>query len=152
MPAPRRRAHPLKSEINVVPYIDVMLVLLVIFMITTPLMTQGVEIKLPQAAAKSIDETPQTPLIVSVDAQGRWYLNVNARPLEPMAPSILLNRVAAEIQLNQQRGNKRPVYVKGDASARYEQIIEAMAALQQAGVEHIGLLTHPPDSSRGKHA
>ena len=87
------------AEINVVPYIDVMLVLLVIFMITAPLLTQGVEIELPRAQAEIISSDKREPLIVSVDAQGEYFLNVNAQPQATIAPNTLATRIAAEFTL-----------------------------------------------------
>ena len=89
------RRKRLMSEINVVPYIDVMLVLLVIFMITAPLLTQGVKIDLPQAAAKPIDRSEQEPLVVAVDASGRFYLNLGDDPEQPIDAATLLTRVSA---------------------------------------------------------
>ena len=96
------------SEINVVPYIDVMLVLLVIFMITTPLLTQGVKINLPQAKAKALTDNKTKPLIVSVDAHGRYYLNLNSQPNKPISENALLTRVAAQVVFDKQQHIHRP--------------------------------------------
>lgn len=151
MPSIRKRhRNELNAEINVVPYIDVMLVLLVIFMITTPLLTQGVQVELPQASAKAIDNEEQIPIVVSVDPQGRYYLNIAANPTQPISAVILLNRMAAEMTLQQQTGRKRPVYVKGDRRARYEQVVQAFALLQQAGFSQVGLLTQTPAQSHAE--
>jgi biopolymer transport protein TolR len=139
----KNRRRPM-AEINVVPYIDVMLVLLIIFMVTTPLLTQGVKINLPQASAQSIPPDKQQPIIVSVDAQGNYYLNISANPNQPIAPATLSNRVSAELQVEQQQGKTPIVLVKGDAHANYGNVVQAMVLLQQAGAASVGLITQPP--------
>ncbi|MEM1243592.1 MAG: protein TolR [Pseudomonadota bacterium] len=131
----------LVSEINVVPYIDVMLVLLVIFMITTPLLTQGVKIHLPKAQAKAIKKTQHQPIIITVDKFGRYYLNVDAHPNKPITPSQLAIRIAAELQLAQESRQNRQVFVKGDENVDYGKVVQAMVLLQHAGVKNIGLVT-----------
>ena len=138
----RMRRKPM-ADINVVPYIDVMLVLLIIFMITAPLLTQGVNVDLPQATANPV-ETPDNaePLIVSVDANGNYYASIGETPDQPVEPPLLANRVAAVIRNNPQV----PVMVKGDASANYGQVVGLMALLQQAGVPNVGLITKQPES------
>jgi len=141
----QRRTQPV-ADINVVPYIDVMLVLLVIFMITAPLLTQGVNVNMPQAKAKVMDNQAETPLIVTVDKQGHFYLNASATPTIPMPPQQLAVRVAAAIQLAQQQGKQQSVLVKGDQDANYGNVVTAMAILQQAGASNIGLMTQPPDN------
>ncbi|GAB4391495.1 MAG: protein TolR [Gammaproteobacteria bacterium] len=137
-----RSAKPV-SEINVVPYIDVMLVLLVIFMITTPLLNQGVSINLPQAEAKAIAPQQQEPVIVSVDAEGQFYLNIAHDPDKPIDAHTLAVRIAAELQLAKATHQKRLFLVKGDRTVAYDKVIQAMVLLQQAGVENIGLMTKP---------
>jgi biopolymer transport protein TolR len=131
------------ADINIVPYIDVMLVLLIIFMITAPLLTQRVNVDLPQAVANPV-ETPDNaePLIVSVDANGNYYASIGETPDQPVEPTLLANRVAAVIRNNPQV----PVMVKGDASANYGQVVGLMALLQQAGVPNVGLITKQPES------
>lgn len=129
------------AEINVVPFIDVMLVLLVIFMITTPLLTQGVKIELPKTEAKALPPQQKEPLIVTVDAQGSYYLNISSKPNQPVTPRVLSNLVTT--QLTQSGGEQRPVLVRGDKSANYGKVIEAMALLQQAGAKSVGLITQP---------
>src|SRR3982751_784024 len=103
----RRR---MMSEINVVPYIDVMLVLLVIFMITAPLLTQGINVKLPQSQAKQI-EAKQEPIVVSVDNKGLYYLNVNKNPSDAISGQQLMTDVAAYLQIAKQNHQERSVYV-----------------------------------------
>ena len=136
----------LMAEINVVPYIDVMLVLLVIFMITTPMLTQGVKINLPQASATPID-TKQTPIIISVDSAGRYYLNTDSNPNKPISPQDLVTAISGEMQLEQQQNVTRPVLVKGDKSVDYGKVMQAMVLLQGAGVANVGLMTDPSDQT-----
>ena len=143
-----RRANPM-SEINVVPYIDVMLVLLVIFMITAPILTQGVTVDLPRAAAESLKAADREPIIVSVDRDGQYFLNLNTNPGEPMDPQALMVRVAAELQLAHQSGEALNVLVKGDQGVAYGKVVAAMSLLKQAGAQQVGLLT---DSSEEMHA
>ena len=146
MQAQRKRRKPM-AEINVVPYIDVMLVLLIIFMVTTPLLTEGVKVNLPQAAAKAVDTKEQQPIVVSVDAKGLYYLNLNSHPDAPMAADDLAIRVAAELELAKQSGKQREVLVKGDKDVDYGKVMQAMVLLQQAGAEAVGLITSPPPKS-----
>ncbi len=131
------------SEINVVPYIDVMLVLLVIFMITAPLLTQGINVKLPQSQTKPI-ASKQEPIVVSVDSQGLYYLNVNKNPTDAISGQQLMTDVAAYLQLAKQNNQERSVYVKGDREVSYGKVVEAMALLQTAGADHVGLITESP--------
>lgn len=139
----RLRKKPI-AEINVVPYIDVMLVLLVIFMITAPMLTQGVSVDLPKSQAKAIDNDAKEPIIVSVDSKGQYFLNVDSSPDKPIAKETLAVRVSALLQLARQGGEKRLVLVKGDKSVDYGAVVGVMALLQQAGADKVGLLTEPP--------
>jgi biopolymer transport protein TolR len=127
------------GEINVVPYIDVMLVMLVIFMITAPLLNQGVDVDLPQADAEPMDQQQQEPLVLSVDAEGRYFLNVGGDPDTPIDADTLVLRAAAVLR----QRPKTPVLVRGDASVDYGRVVAAMALLQQAGAEKVGLVTEP---------
>ena len=136
--SPRRR--PI-SEMNVVPYIDVMLVLLVIFMITAPLLTQGIKVDLPQAASEAIPPQEQEPIIVSVDAKGRLFLNVSEQPAAPIDEATLVNRVAALLRVHP----KTPVMVRGDRQVDYGAVVHAMALLQKAGAPSVGLMTRSPE-------
>ncbi len=143
----RRPERKVLADINVVPYIDVMLVLLVIFMITTPLLTQGVDVSLPQAHAKGLAEENRIPLVVSVNQQGQYFLNANDQPTAAIDEKELLTQVLAHEKLATRRnGQSRPVYVKGDQYVEYGKVVRAMTVLQQAGVEHVGLLTREPDN------
>ena len=125
------------SEINVVPYIDVMLVLLVIFMITAPLLKTGVEIELPQASANPVDSREIEPLVLSVDRQGQYFLNIGDRPEQALEERELLTLVAAAIR----QEPKRQVMVRGDRNVDYGRVVHAMAVMQRAGVPQVGLLT-----------
>lgn len=129
------------SEINVVPYIDVMLVLLVIFMITAPLITQGVKVDLPEARSEVISSQEQEPLIVSVDAAGRFYINYGDDPDRPVDRDVLVTRINA--LLRHQPGMQ--VLVEGDKRVEYARVIELMALLQGAGAPSVGLMTEPLD-------
>ena len=143
-----RRTKRAVADINVVPYIDVMLVLLVIFMITTPLLTQGVKINMPKADAKAIKSAAQTPIIVSVDSRGNYYLNIARRANVPLSADQLAIQVAAALAIAQERGVKRNVLVKGDKQVNYGAVIHAMAILQRAGADEVGLLTRPPQKAQ----
>ena len=129
------------SEINVVPYIDVMLVLLIIFMITAPLVQQGVEIDLPQASANPMPPEQREPLIISVSKAGDLYLNIGQDNDKPIDEDLLGNRVAAVMKNHPQT----PVLVRGDKEVDYGRVTEAMVLLQAAGVEKVGLMTESLD-------
>lgn len=136
----RKRRRPV-SEINVVPYIDVMLVLLIIFMVTAPLVTQGVKVDLPEADAEPLSEDTKPPIIASVDANGQYYLNVGDTQDEPMSAVDLATLVAT--QLRNEPGT--PVVVKGDGAVPYNQVVQLMVLLQRAGVPSVGLMTDTPE-------
>ena len=129
------------SEINVVPYIDVMLVLLVIFMVTAPLLTEGVKVDLPRASAELVETEAVEPFVLTVDEGGRYYLNDDRTVIEN--PNEV--RVKAEAVL---RNNPDiPFLVRGDGRAAYQAVIDAISLLQQAGVPNVGLVTRDPDGS-----
>ena len=132
------------SEINVVPYIDVMLVLLVIFMITAPLLTQGVKVDLPQADAEPLDVETQEPLVVTIDAAGDYYVNYGENQGTPVEPSVLAARVGALLR-------HRPglaVVVRGDENVPYGDVVILMTILQRAGAPSVGLMTEAPQETR----
>lgn len=135
-----KRERPI-AEINVVPYIDVMLVLLVIFMITAPMLTQGVTVDLPKAASQTLQSTEREPIIVSVNQQGTYFLNISATPADPIEAEALVVRVAAELELAKQSSQKLNVLVKGDQGVMYGKVVQAMALLKKAGAEQVGLMT-----------
>ena len=134
----KRRAM---SDINVVPYIDVMLVLLIIFMITAPIIQQGVEISLPQASANPIDPDQDEPVVVSINKKGDFFLDIGDQPDKPIDAQLLVNRVVAVRRLKP----NIPVLVRGDRDVFYGRVIDAMVLLQTAGVEKIGLMTESPE-------
>jgi len=121
-----------------------MLVLLVIFMITAPLLTQGVSVQLPEAAAKSLQEPKSTPIIITVDADGNLYMNIGEKTNKPVKESVLKARVAAVLKIKP----KTDVYVRGDTNTDYGKVINAMVLLQQAGVKDVGLVTQSPKRRR----
>lgn len=129
------------SEINVVPYIDVMLVLLIIFMITAPLLSQGVKIDLPQVPSEPLPASDSDPVIVSVDAAGNFFINYGEDQDQPVSPEVLVNRVSALVKYRP----KLTVLVKGDTDVNYGRVVQAMALLQGAGVKGIGLITEAPE-------
>jgi len=135
-----KRRRPM-AEINVVPYIDVMLVLLIIFMITAPLLTQGVKVDLPKHAAKNMKVKPQVPIIVTVDGKGNYYLNVANKPQRPINVHTLLTQVAAHLHLARERHQARDVLVKADRHVPYGRVMQAMVLLQKAGAPSVGLIT-----------
>ncbi len=137
----RKRRRPV-AEINVVPYIDVMLVLLIIFMVTAPLVTQGVKVDLPKASAEPLQEDTKPPLIASVDAAGQYYLNVGDAQETPLDAVDLATLVAAQLQVEP----NTPVIVKGDGDVPYNNVVQLMVLLQRAGVPSVGLMTDAPES------
>ena len=142
MPTPLQK-RKLMGEINVVPYIDVMLVLLVIFMVTAPLLTQGVEVDLPKANAEPIETPPDhDPLVLSVDADGNFYINAGDDEDRPQSGAEILRRV--QIVLGQKP--ETPMFVKADRAVPYGHVVGAMVVLQQAGAENIGFVTDPLDT------
>jgi biopolymer transport protein TolR len=139
------------SEINVVPYIDVMLVLLIIFMITAPLLSQGVNVDLPKLASEPMTPEPDNPpVVISVDRDGNYYIAFGGETLEDQDKSVpaqvLVNRVAALLKYAEEQNRpKTRVFVKGDKNVPYGHVVNLMSMLQNAGVEGVGLVTEPPE-------
>ena len=133
------------AEINIVPYIDVMLVLLIIFMVTAPMLNLGADIQLPQSAAKSI-QNDKEPVMVSVDEEGKLFLTLGASKREPIDATALVNKISAFIRENPQV----PVLVAGDQRADYGKIYQAMVLLQTAGVPKVGLMSAPVQASEAR--
>ena len=125
------------AEINVVPYIDVMLVLLIIFMVTAPLINQGVQVDLPSAHAKELSFTDVLPVVVSVNQHGVLYLNIAKDSTAPISEENLQVEVAAALA----RNNNRQIIMKADKNVSYDTVLQAMVLLQQAGAASIGLQT-----------
>lgn len=133
----------LMGEINVVPYIDVMLVLLVIFMVTAPMLTQGIKVDLPKANSEPIDDVPNhQPLVLSVDAEGNLYINVGDDEDQPASGKEVIARVGAVLR----NRPETPILVKADRAVAYGHVVGAMVVLQQGGAEHIGFITDPLDT------
>ena len=135
----RRR---LVNEINVVPYIDVMLVLLVIFMITAPLLTQGIRVDLPRLAAEPLPQElirDNRPLVLTVDAQGRMYLNIGEDPEAALESPVVVARAAAVLQ----RKPETPVLVRASEELAYGDVVTVMGLLVRAGADKVGLVTRP---------
>lgn len=134
----QKRRKPM-SEINVVPYIDVMLVLLIIFMITAPLISEGVKVDLPQADAEPLSGDAEDPLIISVTRDGGLFLTHGKQQAEPVDDETLRLRVMAVLEHNP----KTPVMVRGDTQVDYGQVVRAMVLAQAAGASGVGLMTDP---------
>ncbi|MEO1201995.1 MAG: protein TolR [Pseudomonadota bacterium] len=133
----------LMGEINVVPYIDVMLVLLIIFMVTAPLLTQGIEVELPKAGAEPIEDVADTqPIVLSVDAAGNLYIDVGDDEDEPKSAAEIVRRVGTVLR----QSPETPVLVKADRSVEYGYVVGAMVLLQQGGADNVGFVTDPLDS------
>ena len=134
------RSRRAVAEINVVPYIDVMLVLLVIFMATAPLLMQGVEVDLPKADASPVSDSDAEPLIVSIDAQARLYLNLGASDDQALSMETVKQRVETVLKRNPEKA----VMVWGDAAVPYGEVVVLMSELQEAGAPSVGLVTEAP--------
>lgn len=150
-PLNNRRGKRLMAEINVVPYIDVMLVLLIIFMVTAPLLTQGIKVDLPKAGAEPLPEDMMRnhqPLILSVDPAGQYYLNIGGDEETPITSDTVIERVSAVLR----REPETPVLVKADRSVPYGSVVEGMVLLQESGAEKIGFITDPRETdNRGRN-
>jgi biopolymer transport protein TolR len=137
-----QRRRRLMAEINVVPYIDVMLVLLIIFMITAPLLKEGVKVDLPDAGAKPIDAdflAKHEPLILTIDSRGRLYINFGQSQDQPASEATISTRTAALLR----RDPQTPVLVRADTTVPYGSVVRAMVLLQKAGAAKVGFLTDP---------
>ncbi|MDR1075340.1 MAG: protein TolR [Xanthomonadaceae bacterium] len=139
----RRRRRKLKSEINVVPYIDVMLVLLIIFMVTAPLMNLSVDVDLPESSARSV-ENRKDPVIVTVDKEGRYTLTLQGAKPERVDAATLRAKMTAFISQNKEVS----VFVAAPGNADYQRVMDTMVMLQQAGVPRVGLMSQPGEHAR----
>jgi len=145
---PRRRRR-LMGEINVVPYIDVMLVLLIIFMITAPLLAEGVKVELPKAGAQPIPPEmlkDSKPIVLTIDDAGRLFLNYGGKEDEPIDAATVETRAAAVLR----RAPETTVLVRGDYRVAYGEVVGAMTILQRAGASKVGFITQPPEQKRAR--
>ncbi|HRH92415.1 MAG TPA: protein TolR [Agitococcus sp.] len=138
-PFQRPKRH-LLAEMNVVPYIDVMLVLLVIFMITAPMLTQGVKVELPKVASETIQVNSEEPVVVSIKADGSYWLKQGKDDNQSMA----LDESTSHLLTAQQQQPNLQVLINGDTQVPYGEVVKLMAALQKAQIIRVGLLTEPP--------
>jgi len=134
----RNRGRRLMGEINVVPYIDVMLVLLVIFMVTAPMLSQGIKVDLPKAGAEPIEPDKLEPLVLSIDRAGLLYVNIGD-PDAPQTADRILEIASAALR----REPQRPVLVKADTAVAYGRVVEGMVLLQKSGAKKVGFVTEP---------
>ena len=139
----RHKRLKLKSEINVVPYIDVMLVLLIIFMVTAPMINKNVDINLPQANAKSLQDK-KDPVIVAIDQNGQLYLTLGTDKRQPIDVETMKAKVGAFVKANPDIS----VLVAGDRDGKYDGVYQVLADLQQAGVSKVGLMSAPESSNK----
>lgn len=142
-----QRKHGPKAEMNVVPYIDVMLVLLVIFMVTAPMLTQGVKIELPKVAAEALaTDTRQQILTLSVKADGGYYWNLGDELdiRQQTDSAVTLEEMSAKVMQVVAARSDTQVYIRADDNAGYGRVVAAMAVLQKGGVSHLGLVTEAP--------
>ena len=138
MAGDRKKRKPL-AEINVVPYIDVMLVLMVVFMITAPLLTEGISVELPSLTAKPVKVDEEQALVVSVKADGSYYLNLGAK----VDQAVALEKIGVQVGKIVRSKPTIQVLVRGDKRVPYGQVVELMAVLQKSGVPNVGLITEP---------
>lgn len=132
------------SEINVVPYIDVMLVLLVIFMATAPLLTQGVVVDLPEAPSEPIEDTNDDPLVVSMRPDGAIFMNLGMQDADDEGTRVTVFSLEEQAGKILRARSDVPVYVKADQTLSYGQVVAVMTVLQKAGAKSVGLITDPP--------
>ncbi len=147
---PSRSRPNVNADINIVPYIDVMLVLLVIFMMTTPIIEQGVEVELPQTDANIVEYTKDQPTVITIDKQGDYYINSledataeMTEEGEKVSINIAVNRVIARLQI----WPEMKVFVRGDRNVDYGSVVELMAVLGRNGVEKVGIITETENSN-----
>jgi biopolymer transport protein TolR len=136
---PRRRKQ--MAEINVVPLIDVMLVLLIVFMITAPLITQGIKVDLPRADAEPVENADEITLVVSINAEGSYFISLGA---EEDPQPVALERIQEDVEKILAQNPTVPVFVEADESVNYGVVTRLMSTLATAGAENLRLITQPP--------
>ncbi|MBV1787919.1 protein TolR [Marinobacterium sp. D7] len=132
-----RKKRKLNAEINVVPYIDVTMVLLIIFMVTAPMLTQGIDVELPQTSAEQINNDDEEPLIVSVDRNGAYYINVGGDESQAISADEVAQRVGKVLSVKPDK----LLLVKGDKQVNYDAVIQLMVLLKEVGASSVGLVT-----------
>ena len=135
-----KKRRNLVADINVVPYIDVMLVLLVVFMVAAPLMIQGIVLNLPEVTNQVLPREKEDPLIISVDSEGTFFLEVQSTQNDALSPEELANQIKKILKVHP----RLQVVVRGDGKVEYQKVMELMSVLQSAGAEDVGLITQPP--------
>ena len=143
MESVRRRRKPM-AEINVVPLIDVMLVLLIVFMITAPLMTQGIKVDLPNADAPPVDSDEELTLVVSINIDGQYFINLGEFDAEDPVP-VPLEQIGADVSQIMNANPAVPVYLEADESVTHGTVMRLMSVLNRAGAEDVLLVTDPPE-------
>jgi biopolymer transport protein TolR len=145
---PKRARPNIDAQINIVPYIDVMLVLLVIFMMTTPIIEQGIDVDLPTAEAQMVDFTEQQPTIITINRAGEYFINSMADEGAEVSSGerLPLGRIAARVQARLQVFPQMKIFVRGDREVAYGSVISLMSFLQKNGVEKVGIVTESPDA------
>ncbi len=134
-----RKRRKLKADINVVPYIDVMLVLLIIFMVTAPLLNLGVDVNLPKANAKPLQQKKES-LIAIIDGKGNYSLQIKSGKDSDTKPATSVADLAAQVQSFHAQNPTAPVFVAADGKLDYQRVVDLMSSLQQAGVEKVSLM------------
>jgi len=134
------------AEINVVPYIDVTLVLLIIFMITAPLVTQSVQVELPKVASVVAEPSEDEPVNVTIDKQGQVYVDIGDNPEQPVDEASLVTRLSAVMKYKP----NTQIYLSGDAGVNYGRVLEIFAALNSAGIGNVGLRSDPLDAKAAR--
>jgi biopolymer transport protein TolR len=138
----RRPKRKLMGEINVVPLIDVMLVLLIVFMVTAPLITQGVKVDLPKTDAKLVEDNDQLTLVVSIDAEGQYFISLGKETDED-PPAVQLGQIRDMVNKIMAQNPSVPVYLEADGANNYSKVMELMSTLESAGVPNVLLVTQP---------
>ncbi len=141
----QRKRRKLKADINVVPYIDVMLVLLIIFMVTAPLLNLGVDVDLPKSKASTLDQKKESA-IAEITAQGHYFLKIGDQPAVQVEKAELTAKIGAFHEQNPDA----PVYIGADGKLAYQQVMDLMSELQAIGVSHVALMSQPAHDSAGK--
>ncbi|MBK7301611.1 MAG: protein TolR [Moraxellaceae bacterium] len=138
----QRPRQKLMAEMNVVPYIDVMLVLLVIFMITAPMLTQGLKVELPKVDSEAMQVDSQEPIVITIKADGSYWLKQDKNDSSP----VLLEQLTESLLVHQQKNPELQVLINGDTQVPYGEVVKLMASLQKAQILRVGLLTEPSET------